>query len=241
MVVHIVIPVYNEEKILQQNVERLLAWCRSHKSADVAWQLVIADNQSTDRTRLIAQALVAQYPEVAYVRAAKRGKGAAIRAGWQLRPADIYCFMDADLATDLSALKPLVAGVRDGYDLVVGSRFHPQSHVQRSPLRLLLSWGYRLVLKLAFGLTVTDAPCGFKAVSRRARVKLLPLVHDDAWFFDSELVILAEHHRFRIKEIPVAWHEPRSGRRESRVNVIAVALAYLRRVRALRRRLYRNR
>lgn len=240
MEVCLVIPVYNEEQILQQSVEQLLEWCRGHRATEFDWRLVIADSQSTDRTKLIAQALAAQYREVGYVRASKRGKGAAIRAGWQSRPADVYCFMDADLATNLSALEPLVAAVRDGYDLVVGSRFHPQSKVERSALRLVMSWGYRLLLKTAFGLAVADAPCGFKAISDRAKKTLLPLVKDDAWFFDSELVILAEHHGCRIKEIPVTWHEPRSGRNKSHVNIVAVAVAYLRQVLELRRRLHHN-
>ena len=240
MEVLIAIPVYNEAGILHSNVVSLLDWCRVHFSAGVSWQVVIVDNQSTDRTPQIAAALAAQHREVRYIQATKKGKGVAVRTAWQSGPADVYCFMDADLATDLSALEPLVAGVRDGNDLVVGSRFHPQSKVQRSAVRLVMSWGYRLLLRAAFGLKVADAPCGFKAISRRAKEQLLPLVRDEAWFFDSELVVLAEHQGRRIKEIPVTWHEPRSGRDKSRVNIFTVGGAYLSRVLELRRRLPRH-
>src|SRR3989338_6011 len=240
MEVRIAIPAYNEAEILQSNIAAVLNWCRSHLPAGVSWQVVIVDNQSTDETPRIAQELAMQHPEIVYVQTKKKGKGAAIRTAWQSGPADVYCFMDADLATDLSALEPLVRGVRDGYDLVVGSRFHPQSKVKRSASRLLMSWGYLLLLKLVFRLNTTDAPCGFKAISGRAKERLLPLVRDDAWFFDSELIILAEHHHHRIKEIPISWHDPRSGRNKSRVNVIGVAGAYLRQVLELHRRLRRN-
>lgn len=240
MEVHIVIPAYNEERILELNILSLLDWCRGNFPTTVSWQVIIADSQSTDQTPQIAQGLVANHREIAYIRAPIKGKGAAIRAGWQSQRADVYCFMDADLATSLDALAPLIAGIGEGYDLMAGSRFHSQSKVRRSSLRLLMSWSYRLLLKAAFGLTATDAPCGFKAISLRAKERLLPLVRDDAWFFDSELVILAEQHGYRIKEIPVTWHEPRSGQNKSRVNIIAVAGAYLRQVLELRRRLRRN-
>src|SRR3989344_1416131 len=160
MEVHIVIPVFNEAEILWPNTAALLDCCRVYFPTGVNWQIVIVDNQSTDRTPQIATELAAQYRKVRYIQAAKKGKGVAIRTAWQSGSADVYCFMDADLATDLSALEPLVAGVRDGYDLVVGSRFHPRSKVERSALRLSMSWGYRLLLKMAFGLTVADAPCG---------------------------------------------------------------------------------
>lgn len=231
----IVLPVYNEEGILETSVSRLFNFCQNNLSLE--WQIVIVDNKSTDQTGQKAKSLAGKYPAVEYLYLPQKGKGAAIKAGWDSQTADIYCFMDADLATDLSALPDLISGIEGGSDIVVGSRFHPQSKVKRSIFRKIFSWGYRLVLKILLGLKIKDAPCGFKAINRRVKTDVLPQVKNQEWFFDSELVVIAEHQGFKIKEIPVSWHDPRTGPDKSRVKAIALAWAYFKQVWALRKRL----
>jgi glycosyltransferase involved in cell wall biosynthesis len=183
MKILIVLPVLNEEKIIVANVKKLVDFCQQNLALE--WQIVIADNQSTDRTAELASQLVDHYPNISYLNVSKRGKGAAIRAGWNHAPADIYCFMDADLATDLSALSALIIAFNQGGDFVIGNRFHPHSQVKRSWLRKIFSFGYRFVLKLFLGLKIKDAPCGFKAISQDIKNNVLNLVEDDQWFFDS--------------------------------------------------------
>ena len=231
----IVIPAYNEEQLIASTVRRVVEFVSAYFKDE--WHLVIADNQSTDQTPAIGQRLAQQYPRVSYLAVSRRGKGAAIRAGWQHFSADIYCFMDADLATDLSALPALIDGIIEGNDVVIGSRFHPQAQVKRSMIRKLFSWGYRLVLRLLVGLKIKDAPCGFKAINSRIKENLLPQVQNDQWFFDSELLILADRLGYKIKEIPVRWRDPREGTDQSRVRAGTLALAYLKQVLALRSRL----
>lgn len=234
MKIVIAIPAYNEEVMLSTSVERLVVAVRQLPHQ---WRIIIADNRSQDKTASIAKQLAATYTEVRYLLVPERGKGLAIRTAWQSADADAYSFMDADLATDLSALPALVNGIIAGSDLVIGSRFHRQSVVVRSASRKLISRGYRLVLWLLFRLRLKDAPCGFKAINASALATLLPLVHNDKFFFDSELVILAEKLGYGVTEIPVHWHDPREGEDRSKVNPLTVSIAYLREALALRGRL----
>ena len=238
MKIIIAIPAYNEEIILKGSVLKTVDFCQ--KNLDIEWQIVIADNQSTDKTGEIGKDLANQYQEVEYVYVEQKGKGTAIRIIWQKYLADIYCFMDADLATDLSALPELVKGFNQGYDMVIGSRAHSKSKVNRSLFRKIFSFGYRLVLKILLNLKIKDVPCGFKAINNKIREQILPQVKNNEWFFDSELLILAEKNGYKIKEIPVIWEDLREGEDKSKVPPLSLSLAYFREVLALRRRLRRE-
>lgn len=235
MKILIVLPVYNEETILASNVLAVFDFCQKKIIED--WQLVIVNNKSTDRTAEIGQNLAKKFERVNYLYLDKKGKGAAIKAGWQSDQANIYCFIDADLATDLAALPRLIEGIKAGYDIVIGSRFHPQSRVNRSLIRRFTAWGYRLVLKLFLGIKINDAPCGFKAINEKVKEKVLPQVKNEVWFFDSELVIIAEKQGYKIKEIPIKWSERRKKSNKSRVKILPLILAYLKEVISLKKRL----
>lgn len=231
----LVLPVLNEERIIADTCRQVLEFLSRH-GADWTWEVVVADNGSTDRTAAIVADLARRNPRLRYLPIPHTGKGFAIKHAWQSADADVYCFMDADLATDLSALPRLLAAIRDdGYDLAIGSRYAAGAVVERDWLRRISSRGYQLVLKLLLGTHVLDVPCGFKAVSRRVRDQLLPKVQSGGWFFDSELLVLAEHAGYRTQEIPVRWHEPPG--RVSKVNIVLLSFSYFRAVLALRRRL----
>jgi len=235
MKILIVLPAYNEELILEKSVLKLLAFCRQNLKID--WQIIIADNNSKDKTAVIAKDLAAKFSAVRYLFVSQKGKGIAIKTAWQQYIADIYCFMDADLATDLLALPQLISGIKEGNDLVIGSRFHSQSKVSRSLARKLTSQAYRLILKIILGLKINDAPCGFKAINQKTKEEILNSVKSQEWFFDSELVILAEKTGYKIKEIPVSWYDPREGQDKSRVKALSLGWEYFRQVLALRKRI----
>ena len=235
MKVLIVIPAYNEEAIIESTIRKLINFLKNHP--EFLWQVVIADNDSTDQTSKIAKSLAETFLAVDYLFVAERGKGAAIRAGWNNFSADVYCFMDADLATDLEALPVLIQAIVVGSDIAVGSRYHPDSRVDRAFARKIFSLGYRLALKMLVGLKVKDAPCGFKAINSKIKDILLPTVENNQWFFDSELLILADHQGYQIKEIPVIWADPREGVDKSRVKPWSLAWAYLSEILKLKRRL----
>jgi len=235
MGVIIVIPAYNEELILEKSILKLFSFCQNN--LDLDWQIIIADNDSSDQTGKIAQNLAAKFWQIKYFFVDVKGKGAAIKTAWQKSSAEIYCFMDADLATDLVALPELIREIGAGHDLVVGSRFHRQSKVSRSLVRKLVSLAYRLVLKIILKTKINDAPCGFKAINHKVKQDILPQIRNQEWFFDSEMVILAEKKGFKIKEIPVIWHDPREGKDKSRVKTLSLGLAYFKEVLKLKKRL----
>lgn len=227
----IVLPCYNEEKILEKNVSFLLSFCQKNLKED--FMIVIADNNSQDGTREIFQKL--ENDSVKYLFIPQQGKGLAVKTAWQRFEADIYCFMDADLATDLSSLPDLIQAIRQGYDVCLGSRPHILSKVKRSFFRKIFSFGYSFLFRVVLASKITDAPCGFKAISQRAKKEILPLVKNEKWFFDSELVVLAEKQGRKIKEIPVKWTEPEG--RKSRVGIWRTSWEYWKLLWQMRKRL----
>lgn len=217
--VDIVVPVYNEERVLRRNIETLRSFL-VETAFPYRWRVVIADNASRDRTLEVARELAAEHPEVRVLHLDEKGRGRALRAAWLGSDADVVCYMDVDLSTNLRALEPLIRAVaEEGYDLAVGSRLMPASRTTRSLKREVISRAYNLLIKLLFFNRFSDAQCGFKALSRRAVRALVPLVRDESWFFDSELLLLAEHFGYKIKEIPVEWVEDL----DSRVNIVKTA------------------
>ena len=184
------------------------------------WRIVVADNASTDRTFAIAQDLVARWPgQVAVVHLDQKGRGRALRRAWTASDADVVCYMDVDLSTDLRFVPTLLEALSSGYDVAFGSRLMPGAQVQRGLKREFISRCYNLIIKLFFWHHFWDAQCGFKGVTRRVVREILPLVKDQAWFFDTELLLIAEKNGYRLKEIPVAWADDP----DSRVKIVKTA------------------
>ncbi len=203
--VEVVLPAYNEEHDLPRSVETLVAFLRAQPQ--YAWRVLVADNASTDGTLAAAQSLAEAFPEVEPFHLPEKGRGRALRAAWLRSDADAVCYMDVDLSTDLAALPPLIASVLDGgYDVAIGSRLTRGSRVyKRTPKREFTSRCYNLLIKAMFWTRFSDAQCGFKALNRATAQRLLPLVRDNAFFFDTELLLIAEKRGLRIFEVPVTW------------------------------------
>jgi glycosyltransferase involved in cell wall biosynthesis len=220
--VEIVIPVYNEERDLARSVRRL----HEHlETFPFNVRVTIADNASTDDTWRIAGELACSIPHVRAVRLAEKGRGRALRAVWEASEATVVAYMDVDLSTDLNALLPLVAPLLSGHsDIAIGSRLTHGARVTRGPRRELISRSYNLILQLALRARFSDAQCGFKAMRSDCARALLPLVEDTGWFFDTELLVLAQRSGRRIHEVPVDWVDDP----DSRVDVISTAIADLR-------------
>ena len=217
-VVDVTVPVYNEEHVLRSSIERLHAYLSS--ALPWAWRITIADNASTDSTRQVAHALAAELPAVRVVELDRKGRGRALRAAWTATDAEVVAYMDVDLSTGLEALAPMVAAIRSGHsELAIGSRLAPGAAVARGPRREFISRTYNRILRAIFLTRFRDAQCGFKAVRADVAQALLPLVEDEAWFFDTELLLLAEHNGLRILEVPVDWVDDP----DSRVHVVATA------------------
>ena len=211
MNVVITIPVYNEEANIERSVEELLKFCK--KNLFYNFKIIIADNKSTDSTPKIGKSLEKKHSKyVKYFYINQKGKGLALKHSLIKFTADVNVFMDADLATDLSALLPLINYVFYGYDIVSGSRYLKQSIAKRTLMRRLISDVYRYYVKLFFWNNLTDFQCGFKAVNKRVVKNLIPKIKDNEFFFDTELMLTALAHGYKVKEIPVYWHEGKQTR-----------------------------
>jgi len=216
--VDIVIPVLNEEKGLPQSMMILSQFLHDNLSRN-PWRIVIADNGSTDSTRSVSEMLAQKYPGISYVYIPQRGRGRALRTAWLESDADIVSYMDVDLSTNLNSFPRLIQAVEEGYDIAIGSRLSARAKVRRSLKREVISRSYNMMIKSLFFVSFSDAQCGFKAVSRNAAQALVPLVKNNNWFFDTELLIIAAKRGFRIREIPVDWVEDP----DSRVKVLRTA------------------
>jgi putative flippase GtrA len=219
-VLDVVVPVYNEQSDLERCVRRLHA----HLSGTFPYpfQITIADNASTDGTPDIGSGLARELPGVRAVHLDQKGRGRALAAVWSQSQAPVLAYMDVDLSTDLAALLPLVAPLISGHsDLAIGSRLSRGSRVIRGAKREIISRGYNLLLRGTLAARFSDAQCGFKAIRKDVAEQLLPLVQDTGWFFDTELLVLAERAGLRIHEVPVDWVDDP----DSRVDIVATALA----------------
>jgi len=203
-VVDVVVPVHNEAHVLARSVERLHDYLT--RRFPLTWRITIADNASTDGTWPVAERLAERLRGVRALHLDRKGRGLALRTAWLASDARVLAYMDVDLSTDLDALLPLVAPLVSGHsDLAIGSRLAPGARVVRGTKRELISRTYNLILRTALRTRFRDAQCGFKAVRREVALALLPVVEDDGWFFDTELLVAAQRSGLRIHEVPVDW------------------------------------
>src|ERR1700678_2711681 len=230
--VDVVVPVRNEERDLVPSIQRLVTYLR--ESFPFTARVTIADNGSTDTTWAIATGLARELAEVRAVHLDLPGRGRALRDIWLASDAPVLAYMDVDLSTDLTALLPLVAPLLSGHsDLAIGTRLARTSRVVRGTKREFISRSYNVLLHGTLHTRFSDAQCGFKAIRREVAQQLLPLVEDSGWFFDTELLVLAERAGLRIAEVPVDWIDDP----DSRVDIVATAVADLRGVARLGRAL----
>ena len=225
--VEIVIPVLNEEVSLPRCIARLVEFLESDDSPEWDWRVTVADNGSTDRTPEVGRALSDADSRIAITRLEQRGRGRALKQAWMASTADVRCFMDVDLSTGLNALPELVSAVSDGGNgVAIGSRLMPGSTVVgRTLKREVTSRCYNALIRIMFPRkTFRDAQCGFKAVSPEVCRRVLPLVENTGWFFDTELLLLSLRAGYRIKEIPVHWEDDP----DTRVRILSTAMEDLR-------------
>jgi len=213
----IVLPVLNEDNVLKKNVMKLYEFMLNNLSY-VNWKIVIVDNGSSDSTQFLGEGLSRENSKIQYIRLNKRGRGRALKKSWNISQADVVSYMDIDLSTDLMHLPELISSILyDDYVLAIGSRLIKDSNVYgRSLFREICSRGYSYVFRFMFNTKFHDAQCGFKAFNISLINEVLGLVKDNEWFFDTELLIIAEKNEYKIKEIPVKWVDDS----DSRVNVL---------------------
>mgnify|MGYP001580558030 FL=1 len=207
--VDIVLPIYwGNISQLEPGVDQLVKYFRENLK-DYDWCILISVNgKNADQILDLSKKLSRKYKEVKYIYTEAGGKGVGVLSGWRHSKADIMAYMDIDLSTDLSSFRGLIKSIEDGYDISVGSRYHPESDATRSFYRLIFSKLYLIFFyKFLLGVKCNDAQCGFKAVNRRVVDNIVPLVKDTDFFFESELLYCAYKKRYKIKEVPIKWRE----------------------------------
>ncbi|MHA1710975.1 MAG: dolichyl-phosphate beta-glucosyltransferase [Candidatus Freyarchaeota archaeon] len=217
--VSVVFPAYNEADKLERAVEKTI---EALKEVTHSYEIIIAEDGSTDGTDKIASGLSREYSFVRHIHSDKRlGRGRALKNAFKKSRGEILVYMDADLATDIRHLKTLVESIREGYDFATGSRMLPQSRVKRSPSRRIASQGYNFIVRALLGSKIRDHQCGFKSFKRTSLLQILEEVTANHWFWDTEILVRAAHKGYRIKEIPVEW----SGRAKTKVNLLKDSLS----------------
>ena len=233
LTVDVVIPVLNEAHVLERGVGTVRKFLQ--ESAPWRWRIVIVDNGSTDGTDVVGRKLAAAHNEVHFLQLQQRGRGRALRVAWMQSPADIVGYMDVDLSTELAAVPRAVEAIaKEGYDIAVGSRLLRASRTRRSLKREFISQAYNLFVKAILFTRFSDAQCGFKFVTHEVVERIVPQVKDQSWFFDTEMLVLAEKQGYRIKDLPVVWLEDD----DSRVKIIRTAWEDIKGVFRLRKLLW---
>ena len=231
--IDIVIPTLNEAHVLEKSVQTLREFC-SREMRSYAWKVVVADNGSSDGTDGIARRLEQTYSDVGAVLLRERGRGRALRTAWGGSDADVLAYMDVDLSTELAALPKVADAVaKDGFEVAIGSRLMRGARIERSFKREFISRSYNLMIRMLLRTRFSDAQCGFKAVSSRVVREIVPLIEDQGWFFDTELLVLSERLGYPVKDVPVLWIEDN----DSRVKIVKTALDDIKGLLRLRRTL----
>lgn len=238
MLIEIIIPVYNEEQILEKNVLKLMSFCQK-ANFGFDWIITIADNKSTDKTAEISKTFSQKFPNIIFYKTIlERGKGIAIKETIMNSKADIAIYMDSDLAVPLKYLNEAVAPIlKNDYDLILGSRLLPDSKTSRSLKREISSRIYNFISKIALSHNFHDLQCGFKAIKVEKFKEIAEQITNKKFFFDTEMIMIAKKNNFRIKEIPIEWFENMYEKRKSKVNFPGVALSFVYELSALRKRL----
>lgn len=231
----IVLPIYNEEAILEKSVQLLHDYCSSALQ-EIKWTIIIADNGSQDTSAEIGQQIASIFANVFYIRRASPGKGGSIAQAWSLHDENVYVYMDCDLATDLKHLSEIIDAIRnENYDIAIGSRLIKGASTSRSLLREICSRLNSMLPRFFFpSFPIFDCPCGFKAISHRIKKEMLPSITDTQWFFDTELLIKSHAAGYRIAEIPIAWRDQRYAVRKSKVNLLLTGLYNIKKLFELR-------
>ena len=215
---NLTLPVHNESHVIEDSVEIVMRYLNT---LDIAYEIHIVDNGSTDKTGLLANKLARDHINVNATVTSDPGRGGALKTSWLSSDADIQSYMDIDLSTDLMCFSELLAPILKGSaDLSIGSRLLPESRVERSWRREYISRSYAFLSRAIANIPISDCQCGFKAITREAARHLIPLVLDNGWFFDTELLILAHRQGYRIYQHPVHWQEDS----DSRVHIISTAI-----------------
>jgi glycosyltransferase involved in cell wall biosynthesis len=229
------LPIYNEEKIIADSLRQLYAYL-SAKNFPLDWKIIVINNGSSDQSEKIVRSL--ENDKIRLVNISQKGKGRALKTYWMDSAADIVAFMDSDLAVTLEDIDQLVFGILDpDTDVIIGSRHLPDSRIDRSILREIVSRSCNIFFRIIVGYHISDTQCGFKAIKKEKFMLIAPFIKDDRWFFDTEIIAFAKFFGLRLNEIPVVWKEERYDQRHSKIKIFRDSWLHFKNLIHLRKRL----
>jgi glycosyltransferase AglD len=204
--VSLILPAYNEADRIEETVKQT---AKALEKITSFFEIIIVEDGSNDGTDKIASKLAMEHNYISHIHSDLRlGKGGALTKALKYTSGGILCFMDVDLATDLIHLKELINSISiEGYDFAIGSRMIPGSDAKRSLKRDVASKGFKFLVRTVLNSNIYDHQCGFKAFKRESIFNLLDKVQDKRWFWDTELLVLAQYYGYKVKEFPVTWRE----------------------------------
>jgi len=238
MLIDFCLPIKNEALILSNSLNKLISYCE-RAGFNFSWRIIGVINGSSDASADILRDFKRRWPgQIDFIEVTEAGRGRALKKYWSASSADVFSYMDCDLAVSLDNLPALIRPlVNNEADLAIGSRFAAGSAIRRSLLREFISQAYSLLSRFLLNHKIADLQCGFKAVRRGTFQRIKPYLIDDYWFFDTELTLLALHFDFRVKQVPVDWQENRYQRRPSTVKIWRDSWDFLKNLIFFRRRL----
>lgn len=199
----VVLPAYNEAKRLENAVSKSIHYLNAITDS---FEIIIAEDGSTDGTDKIAESLAKEYSFVKHLHSnEKLGRGKALKNAFSSTDAEILVYYDVDLSTDLEHLKQLVDAIRNGFDISTGSRMLKTSDVERPFKREFASGGFNFLIRFLLRSKIHDHQCGFKAFKRSTILQILDEVKDNHWFWDTEILVMAQKKGLKVYEFPVVW------------------------------------
>jgi hypothetical protein len=227
MLVEFCLPALDEEDILKENVLRLFQFCHDQEFG-FDWRITILLNGCSDNSLNIARYLHKSFDRITFFELEQKGKGRVLKEYGKVSDSDIFFYMDIDLAVSLENIPIFVDFLaKDQYDAVVGSRLLIGARVERSFLRGASSRIYSFIADLLIKDGIKDRQCGFKAIKTDPFQRIVPFIHDDHWFFDTELLAEMYSNGATIKELPVSWEENRYDLRKSKIKISRDSLKFL--------------
>lgn len=203
MTLSIIIPAYNESQRIGKTLLKLKAYLASHS---IPAEIIVVDDGSSDDAVRVVNTL--NIPALRIVsNSTNRGKGYSVRHGFRVANGESVLFMDADGSTSLDEIDKFLNLMRDGYDVLIGSRYSYGSNITiRQPIfRRFVGIVSRNLIRFLFNFPYSDTQCGFKMFSRSAVNELLPYMHENGFIFDVEILYWARRLKMKALEVGVTW------------------------------------
>jgi glycosyltransferase involved in cell wall biosynthesis len=219
----IIIPCYNEGQKLVENIQKINNYL-SKNIPDLIYEIIVVNDGSTDNTYNIIKSNMEKFQHTTlYSYEQNKGKGGAVKEGVKKATYEWILFMDADLSTDLSAIKTILQNTNNN-KIIIGSRRHKKTVLMKKQglIRKIVGIGCIILTNIITNLWLLDTQCGFKAVKTPLAKKIIEKQTINKWAFDVEWLYIAKVNHIKAIEIPVIWDNDE----DSKVSVLSSSINF---------------